>query len=115
MKDLKTEKEVDDVLKSSKPVAVFFFAEWCGHCKRMQPVWKELEKEYPNMMFYRMESEYVPDKMGIHGFPHFIVVNGSSKSADGEMPKEELKKRLFISGGRRRTRRLRRRTQKRRH
>lgn len=120
MKEVTSEAEIKKLMKSKEPVAIFYYAEWCPHCKVMHEPWSEMEKENKGKVkFVKMESRNVPEDMGISGFPHFVLVkNGSvAKVAEGEMPKEDLKKKLlggsgvglaYANGGRRRRTRSRR-------
>lgn len=110
MKEVTDEAEIVKLMKSKKPVAIFYYAAWCPHCKVMHDPWDVVESETPGVEFYKMESEDVPDGLDIpdmNGYPHFVLVkNGAvSKTVGGEMPKEQLKQRLF--GDLRRSRRTR--------
>jgi len=104
--------ELKRLISSKVPLAVFYFMETCPHCIPMHKTWDELSRENPKIKFVKIESEDVPSEMGISGFPHFEYINGSKKTVDGQMSKEELKKKLFDKLGgrllrRRKTRRLR--------
>jgi thioredoxin-like negative regulator of GroEL len=117
MKEVTDANEIKKLMKSKEPVAIFYYAAWCPHCKVMHQPFEELEKEDKGKTkFVKMESEDIPEDLGIQGYPHFVMVKAGKvvKTASGEMPKDQLKKKLFggqylaFANGRKRTQRKRR-------
>lgn len=112
MKELEDEKDVKDILKSSKPVAIFFYMTGCPHCEGMHEPWEKLEKKHGGSIdFAKVESDNVPDELRseISGFPHFELVKDGSrlKKLDGSMSGDDLEKKLLTTGGRRSRRTIR--------
>ena len=103
VKEVKNTEDVKKLMKSTKPVAIFFYMDTCPHCQVMHKPWDDLEKEMKDVDFEKVESEHVPGELGISGYPHFILIQDGKqkKKVGGEMSKEDLKSSLF-SGGRRR-------------
>lgn len=110
MKEVKKAEEIKKLMHSEDPVAIFYYAAWCPHCKVMHEPWKQLEKEDAGKTkFVKMESEDIPSELGVSGYPHFVYVKGGrvQKEIGGEMEKDDLKQKLFgglAGGSRRRTR-----------
>jgi thioredoxin-like negative regulator of GroEL len=120
MKEITKASEIKKLMHSDEPVAIFYYAAWCPHCKVMHEPWNELEKEEKGKTkFVKMESEDIPSELGISGYPHFVMVKSGKVQAEasGEMSKDQLKQKLlggsgvglaFANGGRRRRTRSRR-------
>ena len=64
------------ISESQNRVVVDFYAEWCGPCKMMAPVFENLSEKYPNIEFAKVnvdESMNVSAKYGIMSIPTFII------------------------------------------
>ena len=34
---------------SKKPMVIWYYADWCGHCVKTKPIWKKLEEQHPTI------------------------------------------------------------------
>lgn len=73
-----------------------FYADWCGPCIAMKPVFEEVEKQYEGKVtFKKVNVDSDPSeaqKYGIMSIPTFVIVK-DDKEVDrrmGAMPKDQL-------------------------
>ncbi|MCP3683414.1 MAG: hypothetical protein GY861_12060 [bacterium] len=64
----------DIVLDDTKDVLVEFYAPWCGHCKKLEPIYNEvaekLQKSNPNIVLAKMDATANEvEEVSIQGFP----------------------------------------------
>jgi thioredoxin 1 len=87
-----------DVLKSSEPVVVDFWAEWCGPCKAIGPSLEEIATEmHGKVKIVKMnvdENPGVPGSLGIRSIPTLILFKDGKAASQkvGAAPKGELVK-----------------------
>lgn len=85
-----------EVLKSSEPVLVDFWAEWCGPCKMMSPIVDEVAGELSGKVKVVKinidENPNVPTRYGIRGIPTFMVFRDGQlvETKVGGMSKSQL-------------------------
>ncbi len=69
-----------EVLKSNIPVIIDFFAEWCGPCKMMGPIFEEVSAKYEDKVKFAKlnvdEARVTAMKYGVMSIPTIITYKG---------------------------------------
>ena len=85
-----------EVIKNSGVTVVDFWAEWCGPCKMIGPIFEEVSKELTDVKFVKVNVDECPNissKLKIVSIPTIMIFKNGSP-ADilvGFMPKQQLK------------------------
>ena len=85
-----------EVLQSSSPVLVDYWAEWCGPCKMIAPILDEVAKDYNGKLKVAKlnidENQETPAKYGIRGIPTLMLFKGGNIEATkvGALSKSQL-------------------------
>lgn len=100
MKKLNSEN-FENTIKNDK-VIVDFWAEWCGPCKQLGPIFKELSTEIDNVTFAKVdvdENGQIAQDYKVRGIPTMIMFE-NGKEVDrivGFVPKSSLKQKIESS------------------
>jgi thioredoxin 1 len=65
-------------------VIIDFFATWCGPCKRMAPLFSDLENKYPTVKFLKVdcdESGDIATAFSVQALPTFVFLRDGKRVA----------------------------------
>ena len=85
-----------EVINSSNPVLVDYWAEWCGPCKMIAPILEEVASEYTGKLKIAKlnidENPQTPPRYGIRGIPTLMLFKDGNVEATkvGALSKSQL-------------------------
>ena len=74
-----TAERVDELRAEGKKLLVDYWAKWCGPCKALIPRLENLEKQYPDVTFVKVDVDENMDAaldLGIRTVPTIMIYNG---------------------------------------
>ncbi len=92
----------EEVVKSTTPVMVDYWAEWCGPCKMIAPILEEVADEYVDKLKVVKlnvdDNPVTPPKFGIRGIPTLMIFRDGEVAATkvGAVSKKQLV--AFVNG-----------------
>lgn len=100
VKELTVDNFEEEVVNSKTPLIIDFFADWCGPCQMMKPVFESVSEEYTGKLkFLKLDTQAesgLAAKFGIQGIPAFVILNNGKEAGRivGYMDEDSFKSKI---------------------
>ena len=77
-----TTQELEQLKLSGEKILVDFYGTWCGPCKMLLPRLDEMENDFPNVKFVKIDVDQNREgsmDYGIRGVPTVLIFNGTTE------------------------------------
>jgi len=90
----------NDIIKSDTPVLIDFYADWCGPCKSLAPILKQVKEELGDKVkIVKIDvdkNQPLAAKYRVRGVPTMMIFKNGQQMwrQSGVVPKEEIKNKI---------------------
>lgn len=73
--------QLDDAVKTDKPVLAMFYVDWCTYCRRFMPIFGALSALHKDEYTFAVincdlpENKEVTEKYAVSGYPTLIIID----------------------------------------
>lgn len=95
MKVINSKQELDDIIASGKTY-IQFSANWCGPCRMMSPIVENMETDYPDISFVKIDvdkNREIAQEYNVRSIPKIVVMQNGEilNESVGAKNRQELR------------------------
>ena len=79
IKHLENMQEFNNLINKNEKTIIDFYADWCGPCKMLAPIYEELSGEVSSVYFAKVDVDNLQDiaqEYGIASIPTLLIFQG---------------------------------------